>query len=464
VIPQPSAHVPDMDAVRSAHLVGIGGTAMTPLATILLQKGVQVSGSDLGEPPWMDTLRGFGARVALGHQASNLGPVDVVVTSSAIPEGNPEVIAARARGIPVIKHSAALGSLLHHRRGIAIAGTHGKTTTSALVATVLDSAGLDPTFHVGSELLGYGLFGRLGRGDLLVAEADEYDRRFLEYDPEVAVVTSLEPDHLDYFGTFDAVIQAFHQFLDQVRPGGLVILCADDPGASSLRARVERTSYGFSQDADWQILEWHAASKSTSRFTVRQPSGELHQYELQLRGRHNAQNAAAAVVVASHLGVEHEQIEAGLRAFRGTRRRFEVICESNGVTVVDDYAHHPTAIQVNLQAAREHYRGGIWVVFQPHTAHRTTSLMDQFATCFAAADHVVITPTYRPAGRETEGDDPSITELMARIEHPDTRLLPADDAAEYVGRHAQPGDLVLVMGAGDIWQVEQPMCDLLAAR
>jgi UDP-N-acetylmuramate--alanine ligase len=348
---------------------------------------------------------------------------------------------------------------------VAIAGTHGKTTTSALASVVLDSAGLEPTFHVGSEVLGYGLFGRYGRGDLLVAEADEFDRRFLDYDPEIAVVTSVEPDHLDYFGTFDAVREAFAAFLARVRPGGLVVICADDPVARELPCgSAGRVTYGFDAGADWRIIRWEPCDTRSGTCEIRDPEGGTHQFRCNLLGSHNAANAAAVVVASSWLGVPMERIVAGLARFQGTRRRFEIVGTAHGVTVVDDYAHHPTAVRVTLAAARAHYAGRIWAVFQPHTVHRTRSLLEEFGRCFSGADHVVIAPTYRPAGREGSGADPTDELLVNAIDHADCRLLPALDAADDVASRSQPGDLILVMGAGDIWTIEQDILARLAER
>ncbi len=447
--------LPEIDQVRAAHLVGIGGAAMTPLATILLEKGVAVSGSDVADSAALARLRAKGARIAIGHRAENVGSVDVVVASSAVPQDNVELAAARSRSIPTMKHSAALGSLMRSRRGIAIAGTHGKTTTTALTSVVLETAGLDVTFHVGSELLNYGCFGRYGLGDLLVAEADEFDRRFLDYEPEIAVVTSVEPDHLDYFGGFDQVVQAFQAFVSQVRPGGVVIVCADDPVASRLDCgAAARITYGIAEDADWRLLDWRPEGREQSLLTVRGPDGAVHGLAISLLGRHNGVNACAVAAVCTRLGLDKESIRQGLAAFRGTRRRFERIAEVAGVTLCDDYAHHPTAIRVTLEAARAHYQSPIWAIFQPHTAHRTLSLWDEFRRCFADADHVVLVPTYRPAGREADQDDPTISALVSAMDHPDVRAMSASAAAKVVVEAAQPGDLVLVMGAGDIWAIE----------
>lgn len=460
-----ASQAPDLYEIRSAHLVGIGGTAMTPLATILLQMGVQVSGSDLDQPAHLEALRSLGAHIEVGHKAEHVGQVDVVVVSSAIPADNPEVAIARERGVPVVKHSAALGSLMRRRRGVAVAGTHGKTTTSALLAVLLDQAQQDPTFHVGSEVLGYGAFGHYGRGPLLVAEADEYDRRFLDYEPEIAVVTSVEPDHLDYFGDFSTLASAFEAFLAQVRPGGAVFVCADDQGALDLRCGdVRRITYGFAADADWQVLEWRPASRATSALRVRGPDGAPCDLEVTLLGAHNAANACAAVAVAAELGVSASCIARGLAAFRGTRRRFEVVGEAAGVTVVDDYAHHPTAIRATLAAARAHYHTPIRALFQPHTAHRTMSLFDEFRRCFADAHEVVLVPTYRPPGREAEATDASVEALAREMDHPSVRFMAADEAADHVAAASQAGELVLVIGAGDISRIEPHILEGLARR
>ncbi len=462
---QTLAHLPELDEVQSAHLIGIGGTAMTPLATILLEMGVAVSGSDVADNSALATLRAKGARVAIGHSAANVSEPDVVVASSAVPQDNVELVEARARGIPTMKHSVALGSLMGKRRGIAIAGTHGKTTTTALTSVVLETAGLEPTFHVGSELLNYGCFGKYGRGDLLVAEADEYDRRFLDYEPEVAVVTSIEPDHLDYFGDYEKVVEAFQQFVRQVRPGGATFVCADDSAAAALdTGHAARITYGKAQGADWRLIGWEPDGHDGSRLSVQTPECTVEAFRTSLLGEHNALNACAVVAVCTYLGVERETIRQGLAAYRGTRRRFELAGEVAGVTLVDDYAHHPTAIRVTLEAARAHYRSPIWVLFQPHTVHRTESLWDDFRRCFAAADHVVLVPTYRPAGREDEGEDPTITRLAAEIEDSDAHAMSATSAADLVIERAEPGDLVLIMGAGDLWMMEPRILDGLRAR
>jgi UDP-N-acetylmuramate--alanine ligase len=389
---------------------------------------MQVSGSDLADAPQLDRLRSLGASIFLGHAAAHVGDADLVVVSSAVPDDNSEIVAARRHRIPVIKHSVALGSLMQPRKGIAVAGTHGKSTTTALTAFVLDRAGFDPTFHVGAELIDYGLFGRLGGGAYLVAEADEFDRRFLDYEPEIAVVTSVEPDHLDYFGTFERLVQAYQEFLGRVRPHGVVFLNADDPVARSLSTGpCERVTYGTSAHSDCRLVEWEALNEDQARLAVRVRSGETETFILGIRGQHNALNATAALAVASHLGAPVGAITDALGAFRGTRRRLEVIGKAGGVTVVDDYAHHPTAVRAALGAVRAHWRllaGGaaaLWCIYQPHTEHRTAALFEAFARCFDAADHVILTPAYMPAGRTLSGEGATTVELVAAMSHVDAR-------------------------------------------
>ncbi len=455
----------DLMAIRRVHLIGVGGTAMTPLATILLQMGVSVSGSDLVDGPGLNVLRSKGARVFIGHRADHVEDVELVIVSSAVPVDNVEAAAGRERGIPVVKHSVALGSLMARRRGVAVAGTHGKTTTSGLAAFVLDTAGLEPTFHVGAELLNFGLFGRYGAGEWLVAEADEFDHRFLDLEPEAAIVTAVEPDHLDYFGNFSAMVSAYEAFLTRVRPGGCAILCWDDPVARALPVPLaRRVTYGWGEGADWRVVDWRPLSPTRSRLTVRCSDGACHELETGLLGRHNASNACAVVTLCVNLGVPWERVAQGLAQFRGTRRRFEIVGAAGRATIVDDYAHHPTEIRATLAAARAHYGSETWAVFQPHTAHRTLSLFDDFCRCFDDADHVIIVPTYRPPGREPEADDPTVRTLVGTMSHPDARQMSIDAAIDTLVGSVADGDLVLIMGAGDVWKMEQRVVAGLEGR
>jgi UDP-N-acetylmuramate--alanine ligase len=443
---------------------------MTPLATILLQQGAQITGSDLVDAANLEPLRRLGADIWIGHDATRLASPEIVVTTAAATAENPEIAAAQARGIPIIKHAAALASLMHARRGIAVAGTHGKSTTSAMIAHVLSFAGLDPTFHVGAELINYGLFGRLGRGEFLVAEADEFDRRFLAYDPEIAVVTYAEPDHLDYFGTVEAMNEAYGELLQHVRDGGVTVVNADDPVASSLLCRGRRVTYGRADKADWRLLSWAAKSQTAGEIVLRSPDKREIRIELGVLGAHNAANAAAAVAVATEAGVSAERAGEALGTFLGVRRRIERLGSPGGVTVIDDYAHHPTEVRASLGAVRAHWdaagngTSAVWAVYQPHTEHRTASLFDEFSQCFADADHVVLTPAYMPTGRILATGGATARQLAEAMPHSDVRALDTDAAIAAVGAQAQPGDVVIVMGAGDIWTIEAPLLAALDAR
>ena len=462
--------VPDLNHIRSAHLIGIAGAGMTPLATILLQQGAQISGSDLVDAANLGPLRRLGADIWIGHDAAHLGSPEIVVTTAAATADNPEIVAAQARGIPIIKHAAALASLMHARRGIAVAGTHGKSTTSAMIAHILDFAGLDPTFHVGAELINYGLFGRLGHGEFLVAEADEFDRRFLAYDPEIAVVTYAEPDHLDYFGTVEAMNDAYAEFLQHVRDGGITVINGDDPVASSLPCRGRRVTYGRADNTDWHLMSWAPKSQTAGEIVVRDPTRREIRIKLGVLGAHNAANATAAVAAAVAAGVPIERAGEALGSFLGVRRRIERLGSPGGVTVIDDYAHHPTEVRASLGAVRAHWDAAgpspsaVWAIYQPHTEHRTASLFEAFSQCFVDADHVVLTPAYMPTGRVLATGGATARQLADAMDHADARALDTDAAVAAVGAEAQPGDVVIVMGAGDIWTIEAPLLATLRSR
>jgi UDP-N-acetylmuramate--alanine ligase len=461
--------VPDLNHVRSAHLIGISGAGMTPLGTILLQQGTRVTGSDLVDAASLKPLRELGATIWIGHDGSRLGSPEVVVTTAAATPDNPEIAAAQAAGIPIVKHAAALASLMHARRGIAVAGTHGKSTTSGMIAHILQCAGLDPTFHVGAELINYGLFGRLGQGEFLVAEADEFDRRFLAYDPEIAVVTFAEPDHLDYFGTYEAMLEAYAQFLQRVRDRGVTVVNSDDPGASNLLCRGRRVTYGRGSAADWRLVRWTPKNRAAGEILVKTPTGQDVPVELGVLGAHNAENATAALAASVEAGVPVERAAAALATFRGVRRRLERVGSPGEVTVVDDYAHHPTEVRASLAAATAHWkadgaRGAVWAIYQPHTEHRTASLFDEFLHCFDDADHLVLVPAYMPTGRVLASGGATAAQLAEAMDHPDVRALETQDAIAAVASEATPGDVVLVMGAGDVWTIESPLLAALEER
>ncbi len=438
------------------HLVGIAGAGQRAVAELLLSRGDSVSGSDVQDSAALQDLSAKGAIVALGHDAANVGDAEVLVVSSAVPETNPEIVEARARGILVIKNAQMLGALMRGKHSIAVAGTHGKTTTAGMLAWVMVQAGLDPDVIVGGELLNLGASGRGGRGAWFVDAADEYDRRFLHLTPEVAMVTNVEVGHLDYYGTETAMRAAFTEFVGRLPTGGLLVACADDPGCRLLASHTsaEVTWYGLRSD---QNLGWKASDidvrATSSHFCVAREGRTIGDCSVRFPGRHNVANALAAVAAATRVGLDFDVIQRGLASFAGTRRRFEVLGERNGAMIVTDYAHHPTEIRATIAAARQTVPGRIWACFQPHTYARTRLLMDEFVLAFDGADQVVIVGTYVPPGRETQGGDTTAKELASRLtgrrgEVP--YLATVDEVGPAIEASLRPGDLVLLLGAGSI--------------
>lgn len=437
------------------HLIGVGGAGMSAIALLLAARGLPVSGSDARPGAVLDALAAAGVTVHVGHDAAHVAGADTVVVSSAIRATNPELARARELGLPVLHRSVALAALMRGRRGVAVAGAHGKTTTSAMVARVLAEAGLDLSYAIGAAVDGP-VGARHGTGDVFVAEADESDGSFLAYAPYIAVVTNVEPDHLDHYGTREAFEAAFVAFAGRIVPGGWLVACADDDGARRLaevaRARgVAVRTYG-SGDADVVVGPWRPAGAGGS-VTVLGPDGVGADLHLAVPGAHNGLNAAAAWTVARLLGVSAEDAAAGLAHFTGTGRRFEDRGSIGGVRVVDDYAHHPTEVAALLAAARAVAGDGrLLVLFQPHLFSRTRVFAAQFARALDAADLVVVTDVY--AAREDP--EPGVTGgLVADLMTPGRGSFVADRvaAAEAIGRSARPGDLVLTVGAGDVTEL-----------
>jgi UDP-N-acetylmuramate--alanine ligase len=442
--------------VRHAHFVGIGGVGMSGLAELLHDLGCGVSGSDLREGAATRRMRARGITVTVGHAAKQVGDADVVVVSSAVPATNPELREAESRGVPVIPRAEMLAEIMRMKEGIAVAGAHGKTTTTSLVAHVLGSAGLDPTAVIGGRVrggTGDSQGARLGGGDFLVAEADESDGSFLRLQPVVAVITNVEAEHLDHWGSLDAIRAGFVDFANRVPFWGLTVACIDDPGVQSILPRLSRriTTYGFSAQADLVASDAEAHHWGM-RFQVRQRGERLGSVHLALPGRHNVQNALAALCVALELEVPFATAAQALEEFGGIERRFETVGSAGGVRVVDDYGHHPTEIRATLSAARALHSGRIVVVFQPHRYTRTRDLFESFATAFHDADVLVLTEIYAAGEEKIPGVESAA--LAAAIEshgHRSVRFL-AD--LDRVGPELLPdlrsGDLVLVMGAGSI--------------
>jgi UDP-N-acetylmuramate--alanine ligase len=459
-----------------AHFVGVGGIGMSGIAEVLLALGCRVSGSDRKRSDVTERLTSLGAEVREGHSAHNLdlldGELDVVVTSSAVSTSNPEVAAAHARGIPVIRRAEMLAELMRLRYGIAIAGSHGKTTTSSLIATVLHHAGLDPTAIIGGKLPSLGSNARLGHSEYLVAEADESDGSFLHLMPTVAVVTNIDPEHLDHYGDFERLLAAFRDFIDKVPFFGRAVLCLDHPAVRTMIPTVTKKviTYGLSLGASYRAEELLFSGLS-SRFVALRHGERLGPVEIPMPGAHNVQNALAALAVADFLGIPFATFQDAVRSFGGVGRRFTVrgriISDGDEIMVVDDYGHHPAEVRATLSGARTGFPGRRLVVaFQPHRYTRTRDLLDEFGRAFDDADEVVISEVY--AASETPIPGVSGAVLADRIRahgHRSVHFVPDRAAlASELARLVRPGDIVLTLGAGDISQTGGELLTLLAGR
>jgi UDP-N-acetylmuramate--alanine ligase len=439
---------------QHAHFIGIGGIGMSGIAEILLSLGMKVSGSDLRRGPVTDRLAQLGATIYEGHDAAHIAGATVVVTSSAVGAANPEVLEAHARKIPVIQRAEMLAELMRLKYGIAIAGMHGKTTTTSMVASVLSAGGLDPTVVVGGRVDALGSNARLGTTQYLVAEADESDRSFLKLSPILAVVTNLDREHMDCYHDMADVERAFLAFMDKVPFYGAVTACIDNPLLKAILPRARRRvfTYGVAAEADFRLEFLEAVEGRFARFLVNTAEGPLGPFELHVPGRHNVLNATAAVAIARQLEVPAGKIAEGLSHFRGVDRRFQLRGQACGVTVVDDYGHHPTEIRATLAAARECGHRRIHVVFQPHRFSRTLDLLDQFSGAFANADTVIVLPIY--AANEEPIPGVTAERLASRIEGPQVQFA-ADfsTAVAAVAAQAGKGDLILTLGAGNVSQL-----------
>ncbi|MEA3340580.1 MAG: UDP-N-acetylmuramate--L-alanine ligase [Chloroflexota bacterium] len=439
---------------KHIHLIGIGGAGLSAIARVLMEQGAKVSGSDLTISPVAKSLARDGARVFGGHRAENVNGADLVVVSSAVTASNVEIRAAQAAGVPVLKRAEVLGQMMDGQLGVAVAGTKGKTTTTAMIASILLEAERDPTFIVGGVLIGLETNARAGKSPLFVIEADEYDHTFLSLRPKVAVVTNVEHDHPDCYPTFDDFRAAFEEFAALVPRDGLLVACWDDPAVRELGERRRAAGgavafFGLEEGAEWRAEDVRPNFAGGADFLITREGEVLGLVRLRLPGAHNASNAAAAIAVADFLDVPLRVARSALTGFRGVKRRFEVKGEFGGVTVVDDYAHHPTAIRVTLQAARERFpRRSLWAVWQPHTYSRTLALLNDFAQAFDLAKHVILLPIY--AARETDTLGVSSASVAAEMQHPDARCAGSlDEALVWLGAEVRPGDVVLTLGAGD---------------
>jgi UDP-N-acetylmuramate--alanine ligase len=461
---------------RRVHFVGIGGIGMSGIAELLANLGYAISGSDEKRSALTDRLAGLGIRVAIGHDARNVGDADVVVTSSAVRATNPEVVEAARRQIPVIPRAEMLAELMRLRFAIAVAGAHGKTTTTSMIALALERAGLDPTAVIGGRLSAFGSNARLGRGELMVVEADESDRSFLKLFPSIAVITNIDHEHLENYGGFDDLQQAFVDFANRVPFYGAVVACVGDANLAAALPRISRrvTTYGLDSPAADLTADAVRLGPFSATATVKQRrpavAGQaarelvtLGELVLNVPGRHNLQNALAAIAVGAELGLSFDRVAEGLRDFRGAERRFEVRGEPNGILVVDDYGHHPTEIAAVLAAARTLGRR-IVVAFQPHRFSRTAQLKNAFGPALAAADHVVLTDIY------SAGEDPipgaTLDALASAIRSSTAVQLEVvprlDDVVAAIVRVARKGDVVITLGAGSIGSLPEKVVDALA--
>lgn len=443
---------------RRVHFVGVGGIGMSGIAELLVNLGYEVSGSDAKRSDTTDRLARLGVRVGIGHEAGQVGEADVVVVSSAIQPGNPEVAEARRRHVPVIPRAEMLAELMRLRFGIAIAGAHGKTTTTSMVALMLERAGLDPTAVIGGRLSAFGSNARLGQGEYMVAEADESDRSFLKLSPSIAVITNIDREHLEAYGSFDRLVEAFADFAGRVPFYGAVVACVDDPPVAAMLPRLERRTitYGFSPAADVRgeapVSDGRSA-RCGVRYSIRGLPGGAGEgrIDLGVPGTHNLQNALAAVAVGLELGVPFDKIAAALAEFSGAERRYQIRGSAQGVTVVDDYGHHPTEIAAVLRAARTGQPARLIAVFQPHRYSRTRDLLRDFGPALAIADIVVLTDIYAAGEAPIAGATLEALAAEARQSVADLRVVPAlDDVPAAIAALAREGDLVVTLGAGSI--------------
>lgn len=453
------------------HLVGIGGSGMSGIAEVLLTLGYKVSGSDLQASDTTRRLEELGGKIFIGHQEANVGEAQVVVISSAVSPQNPEVTAAKSRQIPVIPRAEMLAELMRLKFGVAIAGAHGKTTTTSMVANVLAQGGLDPTMVIGGKVNALGSHARLGRGDLLVAEADESDGSFLRLSPTIVAVTNLDREHLDHYGTMDRLMDAFVEFVNKVPFYGLAVVCADDERLRSLFPRIVKRyyTYGLREQDGWSpdfkateinVKQWGAEFRAHFR------GRNLGPFRLAVPGIHNVSNALAAIAVGIELDVPVDLIRKGLAAFTGVERRFHLRGEAGGVMVVDDYGHHPTEIKAVLTAAKQGWDRRLVVLFQPHRYSRSRDLMEEFIHAFDQADLLFLTEIYAAGEQPIPGvSGTKLAETVRSGGHPAVTFVEQKQhLPDQVLPYLKPGDLVITLGAGDIWKAGTGLLARLAAN
>lgn len=455
----------------AVHLIGIGGTGLSAIARLLIESGCAVSGSDQSLSPLARSLREAGAVVYEGHRAENIRGARLIIRSSAVKDDNVEVQAALAAGIPVLKRAEFLGKLMEGRMGIAVAGTHGKTTTTAMIAWMLMVLNQDPSYIIGGVSRNLGNNAHAGSGQIFVIEADEYDRMFLGLKPKAAIVTNVEYDHPDCYPTAEAFYLAFQDFTRSVVPGGWLAACANDPGAVRLAEQavlmgLRAMTYGISPvRADYLAENIQANALGGFTFTAAYLGNSIGKVSLQVPGLHNILNALAALIVAHQFELPLALARQALSDFQGTGRRFDVRGEANGITVIDDYAHHPTEIRATLSAARSRYpKSKIWAVWQPHTYSRTQTLFNEFTGCFEDADSVVVTEVYAAREASLVGTF-SARQVVDAIPHKKAVFIPSlRDAAKFLLENLRPGDVMIVMSAGDADQISTQVLTILSER
>jgi UDP-N-acetylmuramate--alanine ligase len=443
--------------IQKIHFVGIGGIGMSGIAEILIDQGFSVSGPGPAPRREHQRMKELGAGVFIGHEAKNVGPdVDALVYSSAVAPDNPELVEAQRRKIPIIRRAEMLAEVMRLKYGIGIAGTHGKTTTTSMVGLILMEGGVDPTVIVGGRLRGLaGSNARLGKGQFIVVEADEFDRSFLSITPTIAVLTTLETDHLDCYRDLEDIKSAFIQFASKVPFYGFVVLCLDEPALQDIMPKLKKKiiTYGLNGQADLQAVDI-THRQNVSRFVVLYGGKELGDVELLIPGKHNVQNALAAIAVGLEIGIPFAKVKAGIEKFTGVFRRWEVKAEIGGVTVIDDYAHHPTEIRATLAGAKAGWRRRVICVFQPHLYSRTRDFYDEFGRSFFNADVLVLTDVYPAREEPIQGVSGELIVNAAReFGHKNVNYVPdKKDVPAHLLRIKQPGDIIITMGAGDIWK------------
>ncbi len=456
--------------IGTIHFIGIGGIGMSGIAEVMHNMGYTVQGTDIAEGYVIDGLRKRGIKVMIGHDADNLGDAVVVVTSTAVKRGNPEVEAALERRIPLVRRAEMLAELMRLKSTIAVAGTHGKTTTTSMVAAMLDAGGIDPTVINGGIINSYGSNARLGDSEWMVVEADESDGSFLRLDGTIAVVTNIDPEHLDHYGSFDAAKDAYVEFIENVPFYGVAILCLDHPEVQAIIARIRDRrimTYGFSAQADVRgdnVTPIPGGNRFDVVIRSRDGSSRtIEGVEMPMPGRHNVQNALAAIAVGLEMGLEDATIQSGFGKFGGVKRRFTQVGEVGGITIIDDYGHHPVEIRAVLSAARESAQGRVIAVVQPHRYSRLGGLMDEFAQAFNDADIVYVAPVYAAGEAPIEGVDAAhlVAGLKRRGHHAASEIAGADALAVELATVAKPDDMVVCLGAGDITKWAAGLADAI---